>query len=655
MTRQDEWVFTLSLPAAIPLSIDQDTVENSNSTEKHRTFELRQCQPPYRKSEETEDGEPSEAFERISLLPSSSNNNQRCDGWTFTSPFWSLQSHNLLTITYSPAWQVLPEFTNKLSCRSCCSCALVCCCCCTDGRDFVAETFGVQDVVRVRRISNLQVPGIGSCQALQVFLRPLLADVPPVPPLLQQAWQTHASRMTNTSKEALSDGPVITFCLSRSRTPSLLWKVELPFADIAVETLSVLDGQLTADPTHIYINGFQSWSFTGSVVKGRPQPKSALPDLFSRAFNAGGSPPPTASTLFRNDTTTTPSSHKPVVYQSDFFTCVTSDGSATRAPYPYQQLDETGGPAMVLGWLAQKEQFGVITSDATLVHFQMHASADGQVGSGCLTTDWAYAQLTTPHSYDEEPMVHFLEAVAAHNHARPLQNGPLLTGWCSWYVFYEKISAGILRENFGKLGALRKQVPTNVAVVDDGYMTAWGDWDSLKPNAFDEGLGVVSRDIVSNGMRPGLWLAPFAADKHSQLTKDHPDWVIRNVAGAAANSSNCGKFFYGLDATNPAVRQYVAESVRRAVKEWKYTVLKIDFLYAACLEGNGKYDLSMSRAQAMDLALQTIREAAGPDVFLIGCGCPIASGIGFLDAMRVSADTGPSWYVFVRCVCLRIF
>ena len=84
--------------------------------------------------------------------------------------------------------------------------------------------------------------------------------------------------------------------------------------------------------------------------------------------------------------------------------------------------------------------------------------------------------------------------------------------------------------------------------------------------------------------------------------------------------------------------------IRRAVQDWGYEVLKIDFLYAACLVGNGKYDMSVSRAQAMHMAMETIRQAAGPDVFLIGCGCPIGSGIGYVDGMRVSADTGPTFY-----------
>jgi len=219
-----------------------------------------------------------------------------------------------------------------------------------------------------------------------------------------------------------------------------------------------------------------------------------------------------------------------------------------------------------------------------------------------------------------------------------------LTGWCSWYFVYERISADLLRENFDNLAKWRRHVPTNVAVVDDGYMTAWGDWDSVKPQQFPAGMKVVADHIQTSGMRPGIWLAPFAADKHSVVTKEHPDWIVRNHLGIPANSSNCGKFFYGLDATHPSVRAHVHESIRRAVHDWGFNVLKIDFLYAACLDGNGKYDLSMSRAEAMDVALQTIRHAAGPTVFLIGCGCPIATGIGFVDAMRVSADTGPTWY-----------
>jgi alpha-galactosidase len=175
-------------------------------------------------------------------------------------------------------------------------------------------------------------------------------------------------------------------------------------------------------------------------------------------------------------------------------------------------------------------------------------------------------------------------------------------------------------------------------------MTAWGDWNSLKPEKFSHSMKSISTAMKARGMRPGIWLAPFAADKHSDLVKRHPDWIIRNDSGRPANSSNCGKFFYGLDATNPQVLEHARNTIKLAVDEWGFEVLKLDFLYACCLQGNGKYDLSMTRAETMTLALQTLRDAAGEDVFIIGCGCPIGPGVGIVDGMRVSADTGPTWY-----------
>lgn len=32
---------------------------------------------------------------------------------------------------------------------------------------------------------------------------------------------------------------------------------------------------------------------------------------------------------------------------------------------------------------------------------------------------------------------------------------------------------------------------------------------------------------IAASMIPGLWMAPFACDTHSQLSKDHPDWILK--------------------------------------------------------------------------------------------------------------------------------
>jgi hypothetical protein len=45
-------------------------------------------------------------------------------------------------------------------------------------------------------------------------------------------------------------------------------------------------------PTHVYLNGWQSWSFAGSVSRGQPQPTLAMPDYLSKSFNYGACHPP---------------------------------------------------------------------------------------------------------------------------------------------------------------------------------------------------------------------------------------------------------------------------------------------------------------------------------------------------------------------------
>ena len=584
--------------------------------------------------------------------------------------------------------------------------------------DYTAVVYTTHDIEKTEYLNDLQIRGLtigektatSGCRAVRLYLRNKSPEAVPSTNYhprqpshpsstgrttkVPKEWdRLHNQRpdnletneaTTSTPSTSSWNGPIITFAVlpQTATVPPLIWKVHVPpNPDVCLETITILDGALNTttrsassgeetilrsqspSPTHIYLNGYQSWSYAGSVAKGKPQPKSANPDVFNKAFDEGGSLPPIPNTVIGPAVSTEPKpgkkgQSKKAPYVSSFFACITgtpaSDDEQQHGDLSFRDqpgiLDETGGPACVIGWLSQHQQLGVVAVDSDLEsRLAMHASCDTCHLVNGMETDWAVCQLLASHHFDEEPMAQYLTMVAAHNDARPLTNGPLLTGWCSWYHYYSGITGANLRENFGNLHKLRNTIPTNVAVVDDGYMTAWGDWDSLKPKKFPNGLGGVSRDISSQGMRPGLWLAPYACDKHSVLAKQHPEWILRNYHGRPANSAFCGKFFYGLDVTNPEVREHVYSCVRRAVRDWNYSVLKIDFLYAAVLVGNSRHDLTMTRAQAMHMALQTIRAAAGPDVFLIGCGCPLGAGIGYVDGMRVSADTGPTWFPEFPC------
>ena len=58
------------------------------------------------------------------------------------------------------------------------------------------------------------------------------------------------------------------------------------------------------------------------------------------------------------------------------------------------------------------------------------------------------------------------------------------------------------------------------------------------------------------------------------------------------------------------------------------------------------YNKKLTRAQIMQLGMELIRDAAGDGVFILGCGAPLASVIGHVQANRVSAGN----YISMRCM-----
>jgi alpha-galactosidase len=108
-------------------------------------------------------------------------------------------------------------------------------------------------------------------------------------------------------------------------------------------------------------------------------------------------------------------------------------------------------------------------------------------------------------------------------------------------------------------------------------------------------------------------------------------------------------FPHALDSTHPQVLEHLSNLVSAAVHEWGFQLLKLDFLFAAALRGH-HYDPSRTRAQAFRYAVGRLREAAGEECWIIGCGCPLGPAIGLVDSLRVSPDVAPHWHPHYRGV-----
>ena len=96
--------------------------------------------------------------------------------------------------------------------------------------------------------------------------------------------------------------------------------------------------------------------------------------------------------------------------------------------------------------------------------------------------------------------------------------------------------------------------------------------------------------------------------------------------------------------SNPAVEAYLQDTFT-SIKSNGFQWAKVDFTYWDIL-GKPLYanthGQSLTNIEAWRMGWRTIREALGPDVFLLGIGV-MGANIGVLDGMRLTSDNGPKW------------
>ena len=198
--------------------------------------------------------------------------------------------------------------------------------------------------------------------------------------------------------------------------------------------------------------------------------------------------------------------------------------------------------------------------------------------------------------------------------------------WCSWYRYFEDVTTADVEENLAAFD--RHDLPVEVVQIDDGWSAGLGE--RLRPSAGMPDLAALVDRIRATGRRAGIWLAPFMVGARTEVARQHPEWLTGDAG------FNWGQDMLGLDLTHPEVRDYLSGEVRRLVG-LGIDYLKLDFLYAGAVPGRRHADASPVAAYRSGLEL--IREAAGPDAYLLGCGAPILPSVGLVDAMRVSPDT----------------
>ena len=280
-----------------------------------------------------------------------------------------------------------------------------------------------------------------------------------------------------------------------------------------------------------------------------------------------------------------------------------------------------GEEFMLLGSLAEESGFTVLRFDTGAGTITLEKDCRGHHFRG----DYTVFDLAILHGTEDAVFDEYFRLLGVEP-----AKGKRLTGYTSWYNRYENISEETIAEDLAGFAGGAK-LP-DVFQIDDGYENAIGDW--LKPNArFPNGMKAAADAIRAAGMLPGIWLAPFSAEKDSILVREHPDWLLRDGEGKAPMGGCNWSGFYGLDIYNEEVRAYLREVFDTVVRDWGYGLVKLDFLYCACLIARR----DKTRAQVMYDGMRLLRELAG-DALILGCGVPLAPAFGNVDYCRIGCD-----------------
>jgi alpha-galactosidase len=227
-------------------------------------------------------------------------------------------------------------------------------------------------------------------------------------------------------------------------------------------------------------------------------------------------------------------------------------------------------------------------------------------------------------------------------------------GYESWYRHYTHISEDIIRSdleglekngNLIKLRYLDRGRPV-IFQIDDGWEQAVGDWE-IQGERFPRGLKPLAEEIESRGYIPGLWIAPFLVTRPSRIFREEPAWILRDAEGPVSAGFNhlWSGTYYCLDLSLPEVEDYLSSIIDRAIDEWGFRYLKLDFLYAGFLSGNfarggSPYEHYHRLCSRLTARTET---AGGLPVAYLGCGVPLGPSYRYFPLSRIGADTREQW------------
>ncbi len=153
-----------------------------------------------------------------------------------------------------------------------------------------------------------------------------------------------------------------------------------------------------------------------------------------------------------------------------------------------------------------------------------------------------------------------------------------------WYSFHQMLS----REEILKECRASKQIGLETVIIDDGWQTDdnnrgyayCGDWKVAESKMGD--MAKLVEDIHNIGMKVILWYSVPFVGMYSEKYDEFKDYFLDDCGNAGTS--------FALDPRYKKVRDYLVETYKNAVADWKLDGLKLDFIDSFALRGKSLED-----------------------------------------------------------------
>ena len=211
---------------------------------------------------------------------------------------------------------------------------------------------------------------------------------------------------------------------------------------------------------------------------------------------------------------------------------------------------------------------------------------------------------------------------------------PPLTGWMA-----NKKNNGNSASAINHFLSRRKEenITADLVLIGSGYAKEAGDW-LFSGDQFPDGLPPLIAEIKAAGLKVGMSISPLLCNPNSDIYRQHPDWVLKDIQNKPISIKTNTGVHYVLDAYETGVQDYLQVFCYTVTTQWGIDLLKFDNLSTAFATARK----TKTRAQAINDFVKMLRSSC-PDTLIWATGLPMATGWSYANYTATASTIIENW------------